>query len=145
MLWNAPNLLTLLRIFLIPVFIAAYYLPFHWAPLLATVLLMATLAGTLAASTTLLVASRKLVATQAAWLRARREVTALEVERARRERAVAMGELGEKTRNNKLALEDVQGGTFTLDNTGAVGSVSGRRVTAPPDSSPPDRRARPGA
>lgn len=38
MLWNTPNLLTLLRIFLIPVFIAAYYLPLHWAPLLATVL-----------------------------------------------------------------------------------------------------------
>jgi len=37
-LWNAPNLLTLLRIFLIPVFIAAYYLPFRWAPLLATTL-----------------------------------------------------------------------------------------------------------
>ena len=37
--------------------------------------------------------------------------------------AVAMGELGEKTRNNKLALEDVQGGTFTLDNTGAFGSI----------------------
>ena len=38
MLWNAPNLLTLLRILLIPVFIAAYYLPFRWAPLLATAL-----------------------------------------------------------------------------------------------------------
>ncbi|OGI58694.1 MAG: CDP-diacylglycerol--glycerol-3-phosphate 3-phosphatidyltransferase [Candidatus Muproteobacteria bacterium RBG_19FT_COMBO_61_10] len=38
MLWNAPNLLTLLRILLIPVFIVAYYLPFHWAPLLATAL-----------------------------------------------------------------------------------------------------------
>jgi len=37
-LWNAPNLLTLLRILLIPVFIAAYYLPFRWAPLLATAL-----------------------------------------------------------------------------------------------------------
>jgi len=37
-LWNAPNLLTLLRILLIPVFIVAYYLPFHWAPLLATAL-----------------------------------------------------------------------------------------------------------
>lgn len=36
--WNAPNLLTLLRILLIPVFIAAYYLPFRWAPLLATTL-----------------------------------------------------------------------------------------------------------
>lgn len=37
--------------------------------------------------------------------------------------AQAMGELGEKTRNNKLQLDDVQGGTFTLDNTGAFGSV----------------------
>ena len=36
MLWNAPNLLTLLRIFLIPVFIVAYYLPFHWAPVATT-------------------------------------------------------------------------------------------------------------
>ncbi|MBI5611744.1 MAG: CDP-diacylglycerol--glycerol-3-phosphate 3-phosphatidyltransferase [Gammaproteobacteria bacterium] len=38
MIWNAPNLLTLLRIALIPVFILVYYLPFAWAPLLATVL-----------------------------------------------------------------------------------------------------------
>lgn len=38
MLWNAPNLLTLLRIVLIPVFIAAYYLPFRWASLLAMAL-----------------------------------------------------------------------------------------------------------
>jgi len=37
--------------------------------------------------------------------------------------AQAMHELGEKSRNNKLQLEDVQGGTFTLDNTGAFGSV----------------------
>jgi CDP-diacylglycerol--glycerol-3-phosphate 3-phosphatidyltransferase len=34
-LWNTPNLITLLRIFLIPIFIAAYYLPFRWASLLA--------------------------------------------------------------------------------------------------------------
>jgi len=34
-LWNTPNLITLLRIFLIPVFIAAYYLPYRWASLLA--------------------------------------------------------------------------------------------------------------
>jgi 2-oxoisovalerate dehydrogenase E2 component (dihydrolipoyl transacylase) len=34
-----------------------------------------------------------------------------------------MSELGEKARNNKLQLDDVQGGTFTLDNTGAFGSV----------------------
>lgn len=38
MIWNAPNLLTLLRIALIPVFILVYYLPFAWAPSLATVL-----------------------------------------------------------------------------------------------------------
>jgi 2-oxoisovalerate dehydrogenase E2 component (dihydrolipoyl transacylase) len=37
--------------------------------------------------------------------------------------ARAMSELGEKARNNKLQLDDVQGGTFTLDNTGAFGSV----------------------
>lgn len=36
MVWNTPNLLTLLRILLIPVFIAAYYLPYPWAPLLTT-------------------------------------------------------------------------------------------------------------
>lgn len=35
MLWNTPNLITLLRIFLIPIFIAAYYLPFPWASPLA--------------------------------------------------------------------------------------------------------------
>ncbi len=38
MIWNTPNLLTLLRIALIPVFILVYYLPFAWAPLLATIL-----------------------------------------------------------------------------------------------------------
>ncbi|MEO8458647.1 MAG: dihydrolipoamide acetyltransferase family protein, partial [Chloroflexota bacterium] len=37
--------------------------------------------------------------------------------------ALSMTELGEKARSNKLALEDVQGGTFTLDNTGAFGSI----------------------
>ncbi|MHB8455223.1 MAG: CDP-diacylglycerol--glycerol-3-phosphate 3-phosphatidyltransferase [Acidiferrobacterales bacterium] len=37
MLWNTPNLLTLLRIILVPVFILAYYLPYPWARLLATV------------------------------------------------------------------------------------------------------------
>lgn len=32
MLWNAPNILTLLRIVLIPVFVIAYYFPQPWAP-----------------------------------------------------------------------------------------------------------------
>ncbi len=38
MLWNAPNILTLLRIVAIPVFIAIFYLPYAWAPA-ATVIL----------------------------------------------------------------------------------------------------------
>ncbi|HET8945046.1 MAG TPA: dihydrolipoamide acetyltransferase family protein [Dehalococcoidia bacterium] len=37
--------------------------------------------------------------------------------------ARAMSDLGERTRDNKLTLEDVQGGTFTLDNTGAFGAL----------------------
>lgn len=32
-------------------------------------------------------------------------------------------DLGERARANKLQLEDVQGGTFTVDNTGAFGSL----------------------
>lgn len=36
MLWNTPNLLTLLRIALIPLFVLAYYLPFRGANELAT-------------------------------------------------------------------------------------------------------------
>lgn len=36
MVWNTPNLLTLLRILLIPVFIVAYYLPYAWAAPLTT-------------------------------------------------------------------------------------------------------------
>ncbi len=38
MRWNTPNVLTLLRIVLIPVFILAYYLPYSWARPVATVL-----------------------------------------------------------------------------------------------------------
>jgi CDP-diacylglycerol--glycerol-3-phosphate 3-phosphatidyltransferase len=40
-LWNAPNILTLLRILLIPVFIVIYFLPYHWTPLLAVILFVA--------------------------------------------------------------------------------------------------------
>jgi signal transduction histidine kinase len=60
-----------------------------WSIVLHTLLLV----GTLVAGTALVMASRRLVATQAAWARARREVTALEEERARHERSVALGEL----------------------------------------------------
>jgi CDP-diacylglycerol--glycerol-3-phosphate 3-phosphatidyltransferase len=37
-LWNAPNVLTVLRILIIPVFILAYYLQYPWAPALTVVL-----------------------------------------------------------------------------------------------------------
>jgi len=37
--------------------------------------------------------------------------------------ALEMSSLGERARSNKLQLEDVQGGTFTLDNTGSFGSI----------------------
>ncbi len=38
MIWNAPNLLTLLRLVLIPLFVIAYYWPRPWGRELATVL-----------------------------------------------------------------------------------------------------------
>ncbi len=37
--------------------------------------------------------------------------------------AQAISDLGEKARDKKLQLDEVQGGTFTLDNTGAFGSI----------------------
>jgi 2-oxoisovalerate dehydrogenase E2 component (dihydrolipoyl transacylase) len=42
--------------------------------------------------------------------------------------ALAMRELGERTRENKLRIEDVEGGTFTLDNTGAFGSTTSQAI-----------------
>jgi CDP-diacylglycerol--glycerol-3-phosphate 3-phosphatidyltransferase len=38
MIWNAPNILTVLRLVLIPLFIVAYHLPYRYANVLATVL-----------------------------------------------------------------------------------------------------------
>jgi len=35
----------------------------------------------------------------------------------------ALRELADKSRGNKLTLDDIQGGTFTLDNTGWTGSI----------------------
>jgi 2-oxoisovalerate dehydrogenase E2 component (dihydrolipoyl transacylase) len=35
----------------------------------------------------------------------------------------ALRELADKARGNKLSLDDIQGGTFTLDNTGWTGSI----------------------
>jgi 2-oxoisovalerate dehydrogenase E2 component (dihydrolipoyl transacylase) len=42
--------------------------------------------------------------------------------------SLAMHDLGERARTNKLRLEDVQGGTFTLDNTGAFGSIMSQPI-----------------
>jgi pyruvate/2-oxoglutarate dehydrogenase complex dihydrolipoamide acyltransferase (E2) component len=39
----------------------------------------------------------------------------------------AIRDLAERSRGNKLTLDDIQGGTFTLDNTGWTGSI----ITAP--------------
>ena len=41
-------------------------------------------------------------------------------------------ELVEKARRNKLAVQDVQGGTFTVNNTGALGSVLSGPIINPP-------------
>jgi len=42
--------------------------------------------------------------------------------------SLAMSDLGERARDNKLTLDDVQGGTFTLDNTGAFGAVISKPI-----------------
>ncbi len=46
--------------------------------------------------------------------------------------AHAVVDLAQRTRTRKLRLEDVQGGTFTLDNTGVFGSVVSRPIINPP-------------
>ena len=47
--------------------------------------------------------------------------------------AHAINDLAERARTNRLAIEDVQGGTFTLNNTGALGGslVSGPIINYP--------------
>lgn len=42
--------------------------------------------------------------------------------------------LGEKARQNKLAIEDMQGGTFTISNGGVFGSLFGTPIINPPQS-----------
>ena len=37
--------------------------------------------------------------------------------------ATTMADLGERARSNRLKLDEIQGGTFTLNNTGALGAV----------------------
>lgn len=45
-----------------------------------------------------------------------------------------ISELGEKARNNSLAIEDMDGGTFTISNGGVFGSMFGTPIINPPQS-----------
>ena len=42
--------------------------------------------------------------------------------------ALALNDLIQRTRQNKLRIEDVQDGTFTLNNTGALGSIASQPI-----------------
>ena len=46
----------------------------------------------------------------------------------------AIGSLAEKARNNALAIEDMDGGTFTISNGGVFGSMFGTPIINPPQS-----------
>ena len=48
--------------------------------------------------------------------------------------AVAMQDLGDRARSNKLKLEEIQGGTFTLNNTGALGTVLTQAIINQPQA-----------
>lgn len=46
--------------------------------------------------------------------------------------AHALADLAQRARARRLRLEDVQGGTFTIDNTGVFGSIVSRPIINPP-------------
>ncbi|HYD45028.1 MAG TPA: 2-oxo acid dehydrogenase subunit E2, partial [Phenylobacterium sp.] len=46
----------------------------------------------------------------------------------------AIGELGRKARDGQLALEDLQGGTFTISNGGVYGSLMSTPILNAPQS-----------
>jgi pyruvate/2-oxoglutarate dehydrogenase complex dihydrolipoamide acyltransferase (E2) component len=48
--------------------------------------------------------------------------------------AISMADLGERARSNKLKLDEVQGGTFTLNNTGALGAVMTQAIINQPQA-----------
>ena len=48
--------------------------------------------------------------------------------------AKALADLTERARNGKLKLEDVQGGTFTVNNTGVLGSVASQALVNYPQA-----------
>ncbi|CAG9761217.1 unnamed protein product [Ceutorhynchus assimilis] len=47
---------------------------------------------------------------------------------------LAMAALGEKARKNQIAIEDMDGGTFTVSNGGVFGSLMGTPIINPPQS-----------
>lgn len=59
-----------------------------------------------------------------------RNVEQMSVARIERE----LAELGDKARQNKLAIEDMEGGTFTVSNGGVFGSMLGTPIINPPQS-----------
>jgi 2-oxoisovalerate dehydrogenase E2 component (dihydrolipoyl transacylase) len=48
--------------------------------------------------------------------------------------ARALNDIVERARNKQLKPEDVQGGTFTLNNTGATGSVASQPIINQPQA-----------
>ncbi len=48
--------------------------------------------------------------------------------------AAAMQDLGERARSNRLKLDEIQGGTFTLNNTGALGTVLTQAIINQPQA-----------
>jgi 2-oxoglutarate dehydrogenase E2 component (dihydrolipoamide succinyltransferase) len=48
---------------------------------------------------------------------------------------LAMSALGEKARKGQIAVEDMDGGTFTISNGGVFGSLLGTPIINPPQSS----------
>ena len=48
--------------------------------------------------------------------------------------AKSISSLVEKARNSKLSLSDVKDGTFTINNTGALGSVAGKAIINLPEA-----------
>ena len=48
--------------------------------------------------------------------------------------ALSLHDITQRARQNKLALGDVHGGTFTLNNTGALGSIVSQPIINPPQA-----------
>jgi 2-oxoisovalerate dehydrogenase E2 component (dihydrolipoyl transacylase) len=48
--------------------------------------------------------------------------------------AITMADLGERARSNHLKLDEIQGGTFTLNNTGALGAVMTQAIINQPQA-----------